>query len=46
MGDIYSIDVLGARAAGLHPVLIDRTGTPRQDCRVIRSIFELEAIKL
>jgi putative hydrolase of the HAD superfamily len=46
VGDIYSIDVLGARAAGLHPVLIDRTGTPRQDCRVIRSIFELEAIKL
>jgi putative hydrolase of the HAD superfamily len=42
VGDIYSIDVLGARAAGLQPVLIDRTGTPRPDCRVIRSIFELE----
>ncbi|MBD0258340.1 MAG: HAD family hydrolase [Cytophagales bacterium] len=42
VGDIYSIDVLGARAAGLQPVLIDRTGTPREDCRVIRSIFELD----
>ena len=44
VGDIYSIDVLGARAAGMQPVLIDRTGTLREDCRVIRSIFELEAI--
>jgi putative hydrolase of the HAD superfamily len=43
VGDIYSIDVLGAKAAGLQPVLIDRTGTPRQDCRVIRDVFELEA---
>ncbi len=43
VGDIYAIDVLGAKAAGLTPVLIDRTGTPRADCRVIRSIFEMEA---
>lgn len=26
VGDIYSIDALGARGAGLHPVLIDPTG--------------------
>ncbi len=45
VGDIYSIDVLGAKAAGLHPVLIDRTGTPRPDCRVIRDVFELESMK-
>jgi putative hydrolase of the HAD superfamily len=45
VGDIYSIDVLGAEAAGLHPVLIDRTGTPRKDCQVIRDVFELESLK-
>jgi putative hydrolase of the HAD superfamily len=45
VGDIYSIDVLGAQAAGLQPVLIDRTGTPRTDCRVIRNVFALENMK-
>jgi putative hydrolase of the HAD superfamily len=44
VGDIYSIDVVGARAAGLQPVLIDRTGAPREDCRVIGDIFALEAL--
>jgi putative hydrolase of the HAD superfamily len=27
VGDIYAIDVVGARGAGLHPVLIDETGS-------------------
>jgi putative hydrolase of the HAD superfamily len=45
VGDIYAIDVLGAKAAGLTPVLIDRTGTPRADCRVIRDVFALENMK-
>ncbi len=42
VGDIYSIDVLGAKAAGMHPVLIDKTGASREDCRVIRDVFELD----
>jgi len=27
VGDIYAIDVIGARGAGLHPILIDETGS-------------------
>lgn len=42
IGDTYSKDVLGARAAGLHPILIDRDGLHGDlDCRVIRSLTEL-----
>ena len=42
VGDIYSIDVLGARAAGLTPVLLDATGGyPDVDCATIASIYEL-----
>lgn len=31
VGDIYEIDVLGARAAGLHPVLIGTGAAPESD---------------
>ncbi len=42
VGDIYSVDVLGARAAGLEPVIIDPTGAyGRLDCRVIGRLAEL-----
>jgi len=42
VGDLYDVDILGARAAGLDAVLIDRRDAPRtRDCRVIRSLDEL-----
>jgi putative hydrolase of the HAD superfamily len=41
-GDIYHVDVVGARAAGLTPVLVDEAGLYADaDCRRIRSIAEL-----
>lgn len=41
-GDIYHVDVAGARAAGLTPVLIDEAGLYSDaDCQRIRSIAEL-----
>jgi len=42
IGDIYSIDAVGSRAAGLSPVIIDPTGTyTGLDCPVISSLREL-----
>ena len=42
VGDSYLADVLGSRAAGLHPVLIDRDGAaPAIDAPVIRSLAQL-----
>jgi len=42
VGDNYWADVLGARAAGLTPVLIDRAGTvPNPDCIRIHRLDEL-----
>lgn len=42
VGDIYSIDALGARAAGLTPVLLDLTGGYADvDCATIASLREL-----
>jgi len=39
IGDSYLADVLGSRAAGLHPVLIDRAGAaPPIDAPVVRSL--------
>jgi putative hydrolase of the HAD superfamily len=39
VGDIYSIDALGARAAGLVPVLLDPTGSyDAVDCATIASL--------
>ena len=43
VGDQYRSDVLGARAVGMHPVLIDRGGWNSQvnDCPKIGSLAEL-----
>jgi putative hydrolase of the HAD superfamily len=42
VGDTYVLDVLGARAAGLHAALIDRDGhAPVLDCPVLRSMADL-----
>ncbi|RME09930.1 MAG: HAD family hydrolase [Ardenticatenia bacterium] len=42
VGDTYMTDIMGARASGLHPVLIDRSQRPAPaDCDVIRSLDEL-----
>ena len=42
VGDIYSIDVVGARAAGLSPILIDSAGAYDEvDCPRIRRLGEL-----
>ncbi len=42
VGDLYEVDVLGARGAGLHAVLIDRRGgSGDRDCPVIGSLEEL-----
>jgi HAD superfamily hydrolase (TIGR01549 family) len=45
VGDIYHIDVAGARAAGLTPVLVDEAGLYADaDCHRITSIAELPAL--
>jgi HAD superfamily hydrolase (TIGR01549 family) len=45
VGDIYHIDVAGARAAGLTPALVDEAGLYADaDCRRIRSIAELPGL--
>jgi len=42
VGDSYLADVLGSRAAGLHPVLIDRDGAaPAIDAPVVRSLTDM-----
>lgn len=42
VGDTYMTDIMGARASGLHPVLIDRSKRPAPaDCDVIRSLDAL-----
>lgn len=42
VGDSYVSDVLGARAVGIAPVLIDREGkAPAVDCPVISSLLEV-----
>ncbi len=46
MGDQYRSDVLGARAAGIHSVLIDRNGWNAKinDCPRVASLFELDEL--
>lgn len=45
VGDSYVADVLGARAAGLRAVLIDRDGhAPPVDCVVIRDLRDVFAV--
>jgi len=42
IGDTYTLDVLGARAAGMPAALIDRNGlSPPLDCPVLRRLDEL-----
>jgi HAD superfamily hydrolase (TIGR01509 family) len=42
VGDLYSIDVKGARAAGLHAVLLDPFGDWQDvDCHCVRDLSEL-----
>lgn len=44
VGDMYFADVLGARAAGIHPVLLDPGGHwGRLDCLVFRDLAHLTA---
>jgi putative hydrolase of the HAD superfamily len=47
VGDLYSVDVLGARAAGLDGILLDPRGywAPR-DCRLARGLGEAVALAL
>lgn len=45
VGDNYYADIVGARGAGLTPVLIDPKGIfPDADCRVIKEIGELKKL--
>jgi FMN phosphatase YigB (HAD superfamily) len=45
VGDLYHVDVQGARSAGLDAVLLDPAGLYADfDCRRIRSLGELPAI--
>ena len=47
VGDNYELDVIGARAAGLRPVLLDRTGAHQEvDCPRIESLFDLPSLLL
>jgi putative hydrolase of the HAD superfamily len=44
VGDLYHVDVVGARAAGITPVLLDSAGLyPECDCLRVRSLTELVA---
>ena len=45
VGDMYHVDVVGARGAGLSAVLVDEAGLRADvDCQCIRSIAELPAM--
>ena len=42
VGDSYLSDVLGARAVGIEPILLDRDGdAPEVDCPVVSSLLEV-----
>lgn len=43
VGDQYQVDIIGARAAGMKAILLDRTGYygEKPDCTVIRSLGEI-----
>lgn len=44
VGDVYEIDAVGARAAGLTPIILTSELHPDWDCMVIRSIAELPEV--
>ena len=42
VGDLFHVDVVGARAAGIEPVLLDVADLyPQADCTRVRSLLEL-----
>jgi putative hydrolase of the HAD superfamily len=41
VGDLYDIDIVGARAAGIEAVLLVGSGDPGRDCRTVASIHDL-----
>jgi putative hydrolase of the HAD superfamily len=42
VGDLESVDVLGARRAGIHPILVDPGSDPtRSDFPILKSVAEL-----
>jgi putative hydrolase of the HAD superfamily len=44
VGDFYNVDVVGARAAGIRPILVDEAGLyPEADCPRVQSLAELAA---
>ncbi len=44
VGDLYEIDVVGARRAGVRPVLLDAEGLyPEADCPRVRALTDLRA---
>jgi len=47
VGDHYYADVLGARAAGVYPVLLDRgEWSSNPDCTVITTLLDLPELLL
>ena len=45
VGDLYEVDVVGARAAGIEPVLLDAANLyPDADCRRVHSLQELVSL--
>ncbi|MEM7181081.1 MAG: HAD family hydrolase [Spirochaetota bacterium] len=44
IGDIFSIDILGAQGAGMEAILLDATGKQREECKTIESIFDLQLV--
>ena len=45
VGDTYEDDVMGARSAGLRPILVDREDRhPEADCLRVRNLREVEAL--
>jgi FMN phosphatase YigB (HAD superfamily) len=46
VGDLYAIDILGARDAGIAGVLVDRLWREEVDCPRVRTVAELPALLL
>jgi HAD superfamily hydrolase (TIGR01509 family) len=46
VGDLYDVDVLGARAAGVEAVLLAAPGDTIRDCRTVASVHDLANLLL
>lgn len=47
VGDLFDVDVQGARAAGITPILVDRDGiSPGVDCLTVRRATELPQLSI